>query len=128
KLRGEVDRLLRGGRGDLQVLDAVTQHRAGQIDPQAGHVVRGDLQADRQQGAVGRGQRHHRATGAGGDRVPLRDEVCPHQLLDQLGDGGLGEPGALGQAGTGGRGGRGGGGRQRGEDGGEVVLTQVCGL
>src|SRR5699024_811740 len=88
----------------------------------------GDLQADGQQGAVGRGQRHHRATGADGDRIPLRDQVGAHQLLDQLGDGGLGEPGALGQAGAGGRRGRGGGGRERGEDGGEVVLTQVCGL
>src|SRR5699024_327802 len=124
----EVDRLLRGGRGDLQVLDAVAEHRAGQIDPEAGHVVRSDLQTDRHQGAVGRGQRHHRATGAGGDRVALRDQAGAHQLLDQLGDGGLGEPRALGQAGAGGRGGRGGGGGQGGEDGGEVVLTQVCGL
>src|SRR5699024_10057560 len=90
--------------------------------------VRSDLQTDRHQGAVGRGQRHHRATGAGGDRIALRDQVCPHQFLDQLGDGGLGEAGAVGQAGAGGRGGRGGGGGQRGEDRGEVVLTQVCGL
>src|SRR5699024_5080068 len=47
---------------------------------------------------------------------------------DQLGDGGLGEPGALGQARARDGGGRGGGRGQRGEDGGEVVLTQMCGL
>src|SRR5699024_12115108 len=128
ELRGEVDRPLRGGRGDLQVLDVVAEHRAGQIDPEAGHVVRSDLQTDRHQGAVGRGQRHHRATGAGGDRIALRDQVCPHQFLDQLGDGGLGEAGALGQAGAGGGGGRGGGGGPRGGGRGGVVLTQGRGL